>query len=134
MVFISICWLHQLQKRVSNDSSLYGFHNFFEAPVKFSANDTKVMSYTACVYDEKWWVGLVEEVDKDNNDIYVNFMHPFGPLKTFFWPAKEDTCHAALSSTSMILSIPTTTTSRYYSFAPKDLEDVQKRYTKLQKQ
>ena len=41
-------------KRVSSDSSLSGTHNFFEAPVKFSANDVKVMSYIACVYDEKW--------------------------------------------------------------------------------
>ena len=121
-------------KRVSNDSSLSGTNNFFEAPVKFSANDIKVMSYIACVYDEKWWVGLVEEVDKDNNDIYVNFMQAFGPSKTFFWPAREDKCHVAISSICMILSIPTTTTGRSYSFAPKDLEDVQKHYTELQRQ
>ena len=94
----------------------------------------KVMSYIACVYDEKWWVDLVEEVDKDNNDIYVNFMHPFGPSNTFFWPAREDKCHVALSSICMILSIPATTTGRSSSFAPKDLEDVQKRYTELQRQ
>ena len=92
------------------------------------------MSYITCVYDEKWWVGLVEEVDNDNNDIYVNFMHPFGPSKTFFWPAREDRCHVALSSIFMILSIPTTTAGRSYSFAPKDVEDVQKRYTELQSQ
>ena len=121
-------------KRVSNDSSLSGTHNFFEALVKFSANDIKVMSYIACVYDKKWWVDLVEEVDKDNNDIYVNFIHPFGPSKTFFWPARKDKCHVALSSICMILSIPTTTTGRSYSFAPKDLEDVQKRYPKLRRQ
>ena len=40
-------------KRVSNDSSLSGTHHFFEAPVNFFANDIKVMSYIACVYDEK---------------------------------------------------------------------------------
>ena len=93
-------------KRVSNNSSLSETRNFFEAPVKFSANDIKVilMSYIACVCDEKWWVGLVEEVHKDNNDIYVNFMHPFGPSKTFFWPAREDKCHVAFSSICMILS------------------------------
>ena len=121
-------------KRVSNDSSLSEAHNFFEAPVKFSANDIKVMSYIACVYDEKCWVGLVEEVDKDNNNIYVNFMHTFGPSKTFFWPAREDKCHETLSSICMILSISTTTTGISYNFAPKHLEDVQKRYTELQRQ
>ena len=119
-------------KRVLNDSSLSGTHSFFEASVKFSANDIKVMSYIACVYDERWWVGLKEEVDKDNNDIYDNFMHPFRPTKTFFWPAREDKCHVALSSICMILSIPTTTTGRSYSFAPKYLEDVQKHYMELQ--
>ena len=118
-------------KRVLNDSSISGTHYFFESPVKFSASDIKKMSYIACVYDKKWWVGLVEEVDKDN-DIYVNFMYPFGPLKTFFCPAREDKCHVALSSICMILSISTTTAGRSYSFVPKDLEDIQKRYTELE--
>ena len=92
------------------------------------------MSYIACVYNVKWWVGLVEEVDKDNNDIYVNFMHPFGPSKTFFWPAREGKCHVAFSSICMILSNPSTTTGRSYNFAAKDLKDVQKHYTELQRQ
>ena len=92
------------------------------------------MYYIAWVYDEKWWVGFVEEVDKDNNDIYVNFTHPFGSSKTLFWPAKEDKCHVALLSICMILSIHTITTGRSYSFAPKDLKDVQTRYTEQQRQ
>ena len=48
------------------------------------------MSYIACIYDAKWWVGLVEEVDKCDNEILVNFMHPFGSSKTFIWPQQED--------------------------------------------
>ena len=54
------------------------------------------MSYVACIYDAKWWVGLVEEVDKCNNNILVNFMHPFGPSKTFIWPQREDKCYVNL--------------------------------------
>ena len=42
------------------------------------------MPYVACIYDAKWWVDLLEEVDKCNNDILVNFMHPFGPSKHLF--------------------------------------------------
>ena len=45
-------------------------------------NDIKIISYVACIYDAKWWIGLVEEVEKCNNDILVNFMYPFGSSKT----------------------------------------------------
>jgi len=64
-------------KRVSNDCQFCGTHSFFEEPVNVTIDDIKLMSYIACIYDGKWWVGLVEEFDKSSNDIFVNFMHPF---------------------------------------------------------
>ena len=82
-------------KRVSSNCQFSGTHNFFKTLVNVTIND-KIMSYVACIYDAKWWVGLVEEVDKCNNEILVNFMHPFGPSKTFIWPQRENKCYVNL--------------------------------------
>ena len=78
---------------MSSDCQFSEAHNFFETLVNVTINDIKIMSYVACIYDAKWWVGLVEEVDKCNNDILVNFMHPFGPSKTFIWSQPEYKCY-----------------------------------------
>ena len=87
------------------------------------------MSYVACIYDAKWWVGLVEEVDKCNNEILVNFMHPFGPSKTFIWPQREDKCYVNLSSILKILDSPATATGQTYFFSVKNIEDVKHNYS-----
>ena len=69
-------------KRVSSDCQFTGTHNFFKTLVNVTINDIKIMSYVACIYDAKWWIGLVEEVDKCNNDILVNFLHYIAKLNT----------------------------------------------------
>ena len=36
-------------------------------------------SYISCVYNSLWWVGLVNKVDEEQGDVYVQFMHPHRP-------------------------------------------------------
>ena len=57
-----------------------------------------IQSYVACNYDEHWWVGCIAEKDESGGDIRVNFLHPFGPSRSFFWPAKEDKCWIPLDN------------------------------------
>ena len=54
------------------------------------------MSYVSCIYDKQWWIGVVDEVSSDEGDIYVNFLHPSGPLTTFYWPMRGDKCWVPL--------------------------------------
>lgn len=62
------------------------------------------MSSVECVVDERWWLGIFESVDKENNDIFVvSFMHPCGPSKFFNWPQREDKCHMNIPSVLIIL-------------------------------
>ena len=37
-------------------------------------------------YDEKWWIGVVEEVDRVEQDVKINFPHPSGPARIFVGP------------------------------------------------
>ena len=79
-------------KRVSNDSSFCEIHNFLCQESSLNAADIPLMSYICCVHDSNWWIGLVVE-----NDIHINFLHPHGPYKYFYWPSHEDLCWVPFS-------------------------------------
>ena len=84
-------------KQVSNNSSFCGIHIFLCQESSLNAADIPLMSYICCVYDSNWWIGLVVEIDFLENDICINFLHPHGPYKYFYWPLHEDLCWVPLS-------------------------------------
>jgi hypothetical protein len=43
----------------------------------------RLNEYVACRYDEKWWIGVVEEVNEVEEDVKINFLHPPGPERSF---------------------------------------------------
>ncbi|GBM70365.1 hypothetical protein AVEN_129679-1 [Araneus ventricosus] len=49
-------------------------------------------NYVACVYEENWWIGQVSELNKEEGDYTIAFMHPHGPSETFYWPERQDEC------------------------------------------
>ena len=79
-------------KRVSNDSSFCKIHNFLCQESSLNAADIPLMSYICCVHDSNWWIGLVVEYD-----IRINFFHPHGPYKYFYWPLHEGLCWVPFS-------------------------------------
>ena len=50
----------------------------------------RLNEYVACRYNEKWWIGVVEEVDRVEQGVKINFLHPSGPARSFRWPRKPD--------------------------------------------
>ena len=45
-----------------------------------------VGSYVAVVYEQSWWIGVVIDVNDEEKDVEVKFMHPKGPAPYFNWP------------------------------------------------
>ena len=41
-----------------------------------------------CTYDGFEWLGIALELDKENCDIHIKFMHPHFPTASFSWPVK----------------------------------------------
>ena len=35
--------------------------------------------YVTCMYDEDWYIGVIQEVSEEEGDRKVSFMHPKGP-------------------------------------------------------
>ena len=42
----------------------------------------EISGFVVCMYEEKWWVTCVIDVDEDDNAVKVNFLHPQGPLRS----------------------------------------------------
>ena len=51
-----------------------------------SVTDIQVGGYVAVVYDDAWYVGLVEELNAKDQEAFINFMHPKNPDGYISWP------------------------------------------------
>ena len=78
-------------KRLSEDEKFdleYEFNN----TVHVTIAELEFGQYIGCIYDHLAWIGVVKEIDVENQDILVKFLHPNFPSPSFHWPAKGDTC------------------------------------------
>ncbi len=50
----------------------------------------EIRGFVTCVYDEKWWVACVLQVDEYSEQVSVSFLHPHGPSRSFKYPARLD--------------------------------------------
>ena len=48
--------------------------------------------FVAAIYDKKWYIGIVDSIVEETEDVLIKFMHPCGPAKSFNWPQKDDVC------------------------------------------
>ena len=51
-----------------------------EAITSFIPKENK---YVACVYDMKWWIGIVCDVKEEEEGCLVSCLHPSGPAKSY---------------------------------------------------
>ena len=98
-------------KRVMDDKDLAGSFTFRKvANPKVSFDKISANEYVACYYDSTWWVGLVQNVNCDEKDVEIIFLHLPGPSNSFTWPKRKDVCW--ISYMNVICKIqPSTTTA-----------------------
>ena len=68
--------------------------------------------FVCAVYDKKWYIGMVIELDKLNNDALVNFMHRKGPSLFFHWPQNKDCCWTPFQHILCTVDVPSLVNSR----------------------
>lgn len=81
--------------------------------------------FIACIYDNLWYYGMVSEVNAEEDDVIVKFLHPHGPSASFFWPQREDVCAVPITHLIAIVEPPKTMTGRTYQFSQKCMIFVQ---------
>ena len=114
-------------KRVSEDQSYSMEFNLVlgkENTVNLS-KDPKVSDFVVCSYDEEYWIGLIDEVDEEHDDVKVKFMHPSYPARSFSWPKRDDKCFVPIVNVACIIRAPMTITGRQYKLDDKDIEAIE---------
>ena len=89
--------------------------------IKYNA---KVHDYVACLYDGKWWVGLVLEVSFEEQDCRVSFMHPASPTNNICWPVRAYLCGVSFENIICKVSTPVTATGRTYHINEEDIQNI----------
>ena len=104
-----------------------------ENPVFQHQNVTNNQFVTA-VYDGKWYVGMIQEIDRSTDDFLLSFMHPFGPACTFHWPSKSDICWVPFQHVLCVIDVPTLVSNRgHYQLTPHSSKLVAKEWSNFLK-
>ena len=118
-----------LVKRCSEDLEYSLKHNLLGIQQKHTSICIESSDYVACVYESKWWVGLVIEVDRENQNVLTKFMEPHGPPRSFHWPEhRDDICWVPMAHVLAKVEVPTTASGRQYHLSSKDLMIVERKF------
>ncbi|XP_063604197.1 LOW QUALITY PROTEIN: uncharacterized protein LOC134779822 [Penaeus indicus] len=118
-------------KRCSEDQTYVLQHDVL-GQTNIAMLDFEIFQYVACMYEGKWYVGIVMEVNQELNDIYVKFMHPSGPARSFNWPNVEDCNWIPMVHVLCKIGVPTTVNGRQYNLEKKDVSNIAKLFTTFQ--
>ena len=113
--------------RTSEDYNLAGSWSFFDAPQSYDIKDILIGDYVACFFDELLWIGCVINIDADNNELFINFLHNnVGTLNHFYYPQREDKCVVPIASIVLKVGIPNVTLNgRKYYLCASDFKHLQ---------
>ena len=100
-------------KRTSEDKEPSYVHNFKNQTKQNSV--VQVLDYLSYLYDNKWWVAIITNVDKEEEDVQVKFMHSSGPSRPFQWSRVDDICWVLCK-----FDISITSSGRIYSIVEHD--------------
>ena len=70
-------------------------HNLKLDKNEFRPQAVRLGVYVVVVYEHSWWIGVVTEVNEDEKDVKIKFMHPKGPATYFNWPQRDNYCYFA---------------------------------------
>ena len=88
----------------------------------------RLNEHVACRYDEKWWIGVVEEVDRVEQDVKINCLHPSGPARSFCWPRKPDVCWVGIANVICQVQAPVTATGRTYEIDDEESRNINAKF------
>ena len=104
-------------KPLSGDDFVILKHQFKALPTH---RMYQVGKYVAVVYDQDWYVGLVE--GKKADEYTINYMHPKNPRGSVHWPARKDSCLTPIKNILCEIEVPAYSTSTARGFALQENE------------
>ncbi len=96
--------------------------------VELKLDQLKLNDYVACRYGGKWWIGLVEELNRLEQNVQMNFLHPHGTSRSFLWPTRHEICWVFLTEIMCLIGAPGTATGRTYNISEAKLLNINKQF------
>ena len=87
-------------------------------------NLADVSGYVTAIYDGHWWLASVTNVSTAEEEVHLNFLHPHGPSRSYFFPQRCDTLHVHISDVLTHVE-PTTETGRTYKISTEETRKVE---------
>ena len=117
-------------KRTAEDDFFLGSFNMTGEPeIKdVTIESIRLSEYVACMYDEKWWIGVVDEVSEVEQDVKINFLHPPGHSPSFQWPRRLDVCWVPITDVICQIQAPVTATGRVYKISEEDCRKINTKF------
>ena len=134
----------QLETRFENSRTIPGtrtFHSFvpvstdtvevrpFSRSLTYTLQkDTKLDSeievksttgYVTCAYNDEWWLAYVLDVNSENSEVRLIFLHPHGPARSYKYPATPDILTVSISDVLTKVD-PKTATGRTYRLTKRE--------------
>jgi len=107
-------------KLTAEDDEYAGSYKFFD-PCPVQSKNFDVGEYVVAKYDHSWWIGTVLEIDTDQEELLIKFMHPQGPCQTFYWPKRDDIIYIAKNDVITKISPPNISrTGRAYQITDEE--------------
>jgi hypothetical protein len=119
-------------KRISSDIHTIGTYCFRPSAESHQRPatmvDLRLGNYVAAIYDQDWYVGLVEEVDEERKECQLNFMHPKNPTGNVMWPSRADRCLTPIEQVLAVIEVPgsSSKSARTYNIKENELEIISK--------
>ena len=110
-------------KRLSEDTQ-YALEFEFIHQSTESALEVAESQFVSCLYENSLWIGVACEIDLENEDVMVKFLHPRFPS-----PSRNDMCLVPNIHIICKISAPTTATGRQYTISVEHIEKVNSNFS-----
>ena len=126
--FVPISCYKIAHKLTSEDIEFLQFDFNRSLTKEIDIKNIKCFLYISCIYITVWLVGIVTEVNVHESDLEIEFLHPYGPRKTFSWPSITDKCFVPASNILCVIAAPATIAGQMYWISDTEFEQTLKAY------
>ena len=93
----------------------------------------KVNTFVAIVYDNSWFIGMIQDTSVENKDVLVKHISPSGPAPSLKWPRHEESCWVPIHHVLCMIEAPSTKASgRMYRIPGHDKFNIKKLFKQLE--
>ena len=71
-------------KRISDDKQFSLETDIISSREDILTQNTNIGQYVSVLYDDNWYIGIVQHIGKTNKDVFLQLMHPKGSSHYFY--------------------------------------------------